>query len=485
MRYISFNTIAKKCPKGTWMDKESGKCIPIDEWKSKYGGKNKEKGEQDKKKKCPKGKWRDPKTGDCVSQEEWRRRNQKKYRDKETDTKNKKDSKKDYPEYIEHREIKRYERASDIDTSEAEWIFNQGSSSAKWDESIEKAKAKAQSIKDNLTEFKRKHNDNESFASREVFGALSVSENYTTENVEGKVGKTIWGRRNYKYRSVSELEGHVAIDIVGGIAKGLEYMPCLADTDIKFGAMDAKNAGGACWTETDGSSAIRFDTYWMNKDTRFPTTAQKVTQDTSEWTSRVFGYYNETCAVHELTHAYINRIVHDGLKKGYDNNQISNDYSNHCSIITHGDVPKTWNDEWKKVDLINIDNASENYVVFGKFTQNVVKDAMYVAEKIYGMDKVTFMNQMTSYGQTKPKEGIPEAVSDYICNGDNATLANKLIYFSLQRYAKFVYDPEQKDLPSIKDATKDLIKRQKRPRKKKKSSVTKYITFKELMEMDL
>ena len=39
--------IAKKCAKGTWMDKKTGECIPIDEWKSKYGGKDKTK-EEDK-----------------------------------------------------------------------------------------------------------------------------------------------------------------------------------------------------------------------------------------------------------------------------------------------------------------------------------------------------------------------------------------------------------------------------------------------------
>lgn len=77
VRYISFNPIAKKCPKGTWLDKQTGKCIPIDEWKSKYGGKRERTDEKDKKKRCPKGKWRDPATGECISQEEWRERNQK------------------------------------------------------------------------------------------------------------------------------------------------------------------------------------------------------------------------------------------------------------------------------------------------------------------------------------------------------------------------------------------------------------------------
>lgn len=81
MRYILSNHIAKKCPKGTWLDKETGKCIPIDEWKSKYGGKRERTDEnKDKPKRCPKGKWRDPQTGECISQDEWRKRNQKNHK---------------------------------------------------------------------------------------------------------------------------------------------------------------------------------------------------------------------------------------------------------------------------------------------------------------------------------------------------------------------------------------------------------------------
>ena len=490
MRYIAPTHIAKKCPKGTWLDKKTGKCIPIDEWKSKYGGKRERTDEKENKpKKCPKGKWRDPKTGECVSQDEWRRRNQKKYRDKEKTKEDDSEGKKDFPKYIEHREIKRYERASDIDTSEAEWIFNQGSSSEVWDKGIEKAKKKSERIANGLLWYKRKNNDNEEFHTKEVFDILAKEDNFSVEEVADKaVGGRIWFNKKYRYQQIKKIDPTKSIGIIDGIAKGLAHMPCLADTKIEFGAMDSEVAGGACWSNPDGSCEVRFDVACMNRDKLFPDQyyIKAVVGDMSNFTSRVFGYYDETTAVHEITHSYINKIAHDALVKGYNEHQIDRDYSTSCDTITSGKIPKTMDfDEDREKPILRTETASDNYVVFGRFTQNVVKDAMYVAEKIYGMDEATFMNQMTSYGQTKPKEGIPEAVSDYICNGEKATLANKLIYFSLQRYAKFVYDPDQKDLPSIKVATKDLIKRQKRPKNKKKSSIVKDITFKEILESDL
>ena len=54
----SWNSIQKRCPKGTWKDEKTGECIPIDEWKSKYGGKDKtneskEKPEKDAPKEEP------------------------------------------------------------------------------------------------------------------------------------------------------------------------------------------------------------------------------------------------------------------------------------------------------------------------------------------------------------------------------------------------------------------------------------------------
>ena len=87
MRYLSFNAIAKRCPKGQWKDEKSGRCVSIEEWKKlnyKYLQDNEGK---ERTGRCPKGKWKDPKTGECVSQEEWKKRNYKNYKPKEeTDT---------------------------------------------------------------------------------------------------------------------------------------------------------------------------------------------------------------------------------------------------------------------------------------------------------------------------------------------------------------------------------------------------------------
>lgn len=36
MRYLSFTSIAKRCPNGKWRDDETGQCIPKEEWQAKY-----------------------------------------------------------------------------------------------------------------------------------------------------------------------------------------------------------------------------------------------------------------------------------------------------------------------------------------------------------------------------------------------------------------------------------------------------------------
>lgn len=88
MRYLSFTSIAKRCPKGHWADLETGECIPKEEWEQRYGSKE---GETP----CPKGQFRDPKTGKCIKHSEYKKRWKEQTEGKEKEDKKKEDEKKD------------------------------------------------------------------------------------------------------------------------------------------------------------------------------------------------------------------------------------------------------------------------------------------------------------------------------------------------------------------------------------------------------
>ena len=189
-----------------------------------------------------------------------------------------------------------------------------------------------------------------------------------------------------------------------------------------------------------------------------------------------------TTPIHEMTHAYINAIVHDFIVKGLDNGLIESDssvFKGLCTTITHGDIPKDWRN---KPVFSEKTCKNKGYESIGRFTQTVVSDAKKVAKSLYKMDSDVFRSQVTAYGRTKDKEAIPEAVSDYLVNGENATLANKLIYFSLQRYARFVYSDDKEIVP-IGDYIKELKSKQKGSKPKKTKSIRKekeYISFAQL-----
>ena len=480
MRYLSFssNQIAKKCPEGQHYHYGGMTCHDINkphkagtkanEWHQKHGLVTAE-GETPTKEEEPKKEVET--TGD------------------ETDN---------VPEHKEQRTIGKYERASDIDTSEAEWICSRNESK-QWEELTQKGKDAQKRLDDKILDFKRKSNDGEQFTCMDVFDTLKSVDGIELEiPKDHAIGEAIWGDSKYKHAKLEDIDKHSAIAMADGVAEALESMPALIGIKMNFGAMTSNSAGGCCWPQTDGTSNVRFDVSEMNQNMVYPrdyyTVAYRVEHPEvmEKVSSSVRGEYAETTVVHELTHSYINKLVYDLLEKGQKNGGVKKEYNGstynytyRCTTITCGKIPKL--SRWDNTPLFNEENCDPSYVYVGRFTQQVLQDAQKIAKSMYGMDKETFREQMTIYGQTKAKEGIPEAVSDVIVNGENATLANKLIYLSLQRYARFIYSDE-KEIQPIGEIIKDLKSKQKQKgeKPKAKKSISKqreYISFKELMEM--
>lgn len=377
--------------------------------------------------------------------------------------------KSDVPPHIEYREISRNERASDIDTAEAEWIFRQGTDGA-FDRRLEDQKKyleKAEGFIESM--------DPDNTSSEEFYQTLVDSDiGLKKETVGDKIGKNINGDRGYKYADLNSMQPKYAKQTAKAIILAKKHM--VFTKSVTLGAVEGTGYVGVCWSHNYGTSTVRLRPSYINKGEVVNA------QDNEYYTYNVVGEVNESTAIHEMTHAYINNIISEGITKGNRANEIAGISDSWCSSITHGDIPKSWGGK----PIFREDNCSSNYEYFGRFTQTVVSDAKKVAKALYGMDNDMFMHQMTLYGRTKAKEGIPEAVADYILNGEKATLANKLIYFSLQRYANFVYT-DQKDIQPIGDYIKELKKKQKEGKKKKKSvkKSLEYISFAELMEMDL
>lgn len=336
-------------------------------------------------------------------------------------------------------------------------------------QNIDKAKAKLQELP-------------EGASSDDYYAILKNSDDLdtTVEDNSEREGKPINGRKSYRYAEIKEMKPEIAKKTVEAFldAKSKLYIPY----KVKFGAVTSNECSGACWTSPDGSSDIRLEHRYMNLNS----------DNQPKYCGNVRGEMARTTPKHELTHSYINSLTHDLIGKGLENGGISKkigiweyniDFKTYCTTITHGDIPK-FGDGQK---IFSDKNCTPSYSYVGRFTQQVVQDAKKVAKAVYGIDNDTFMSQMTIYGQTKPKEGIPEAVSDYLENGENATLANKLIYFSLQRYARFIYS-DDKDIQPIGDYIKELRSKQKGNGKKKKeekkkegvSKMQDYISFAQL-----
>lgn len=107
MQYLTFSAIAKRCPAGYRTDRESGKCIPSEEYDRKYHpGRHKKKEKPSPEPeggKCPKGFRKDRKTGKCITKEEYDEKyhkNRNKKKEKETDEK-KEESKSEVEPYNE------------------------------------------------------------------------------------------------------------------------------------------------------------------------------------------------------------------------------------------------------------------------------------------------------------------------------------------------------------------------------------------------
>ena len=448
MTYIPFNHLRKACPEGQHYHYGGMTCHDINkphkagtkanEWHQKHGLVTSEGG-------------------------------------KDTDTekpkKEKTEQSSDVPKPREYRKIEKYnDDAHDIPTDEAEWIFNQGSDGKALQTKIDEQKGKVKNGKDKYESIK----DKEDVTVQELFDCIASETGMTAEHIEDdKVGKTIGWSSDAKYDSVKNLSREATESIVETVFDTFDklYIP----HPIQYGVQINSGAYGCCWSNSDGSSRIRYTTSDFNflNDTNDETARRK--EDVR--TTRV--KYAKKTVVHEMVHSNINAVAHDGIMKGMKNEEISGDLASYCGTITHGDTPKRWNGDEAFTDS----SCSKNYVYFGKFTQQVLKDAKKVAEELYGMDNHTFMRQMTAYGRTRPKEGIPEAIAEYLIEGDDASLANKLIYFAFMRYVRFVYDDEQKDIEPIYKSVRNLREKQGKKRTKKKSiHKQRYISFEEILK---
>ena len=381
-----------------------------------------------------------------------------------------KDSGEDVPAHVDYPKIEYGYRSNDVPTDEAEWIFKQGSDMKVWDSRIKENEESIRSARDKISKL--------SFDAKpeEYFKAVTETEGlgFTYEDSAQNEGQAIWFNRSYKYANIAKLRPSIAKKNAEGFLKAKEkmYIP----HKVKLGVMTSSKASGACWSNQDGSCDLRLEVSYMNYNPTHMATEKSCYELAGEYASLV--------PVHELTHAYINSMVYDLIDKGIKNGDIKTNgwdkgyYTRKCTLITHGD----------RVTAFSDSNCTESYSYAGRFTQTVVSDAQKVAKSLYGMDKDVFRSQMTAYGQTKAKEGIPEAVADVIINGDKATLANKLIYMSLQRYARFIYSDE-KEIQPIGTYIKDLKAKQKDKGKKRRSSKSvkkqRYISFAELMELDI
>ena len=295
----------------------------------------------------------------------------------------------------------------------------------------------------------------------------------TVEHIgEDKEGHPIWSGVA-RYESIDKLSKESSTIIVDTIFDmlGKLYLP----RNVKYGVQKHPGAYGCCWSNSDGSSTIRYTA----SDFNFLNDANDSTARNHEDVATYRVNYSKKVVVHEMVHANINAVVHDGVMKGVKNEEVSGDYlASYCGTVTHGDIPRSWKGEEAFTDF----TCSKNYVYFGKFTQQVLKDAKKVAEELYGMDNDTFMRQMTAYGRTRAREGIPEAIAEYMIDGENASLANKLIYHSFMRYARFVYDDEQKDIEPIYKHIRNLREKQGKNRTKRKSiHKQRYISFEEIL----